>query len=321
MNKIFLLIGLALLCTSEVYSQLGMGKPKDIRAIKERTLIVVTEEIDYDLVRKLEKKGLSEEYTECINNTNRALIEGSKAARSTFHGIIRIMKASEFEAITESRKKNSGYAYVRLLGYTNHWAEAVRGYDSRDGESTRSLSISLTEKSMAVYNVWLPFYEPSKADIIFGFQQIGNYFDLRTKAGVDKREILSSMNDNASLSDKTLLIDIASLKHVLTAEQIKSVYPYKFDIVDRTFIEEQIEGFSSEYVYLQVLPHLIILDAAGHEVSSMYDGLTRAGYDFYQLVYDAKNGEVVGHTYESSLPGTYLKSKITLANIQNIVKK
>ncbi len=88
-----------------------------------------------------------------------------------------------------------------------------------------------------------------------------------------------------SLSNMTLLIPRAELSAELDEEAVAELYPHKFKIVDKDFIDEQVLAYSDEYAYVHLLPLIAAqADAGGASISNI---------KYLQFIVSTKNGTMI----------------------------
>ncbi|HET9504778.1 MAG TPA: hypothetical protein VFO93_14640 [Hymenobacter sp.] len=158
-----------------------------------------------------------------------------------------------------------------VLRYETHTNGAsTGGYNSVFMGSRKVASMELTTPGSGDQNLeWscpapLDLMYPS--DIIFALKNIQLMLekDLKRKtrydAGVPRRDIeqqeradalVANQADAALIRTRTLLIAEADLSPKLTAEDIKQLYPYPFQVVPRATIEAAVQAADTRYTYVR----------------------------------------------------------------------
>lgn len=308
-NFAFVLTLLFIANGSLVYGQMGFGKPEDVKKIKERPLVVVLLEPNEKLLKKYRRKGVEKKYLNTIASINKALQDGAMAAKLDFHGEIVTKKTTEFDKILRSNQA-SQFAYMEYVVKEYVWDDDFR---TRTGLKTGMLAVFLGERQKPVFYTNLPYLAPSTADIIYGFQQISHYLEARLKSKKELQQLKKELLKNNQLAHKTLLIEKTTLAKGVTAEKIKKIYPHKFKLVERAFIDDQIEHFSAEYAYVQIIPAFAVSAGAGAMAKQKY----------LQLVVSAENGRSLGYAAMAGFSTPFGSSNrlVTLKDIKRYLGK
>ena len=112
MKKIF--IPLFVFCTTFIYGQKGNCKPEDAQAVKDRTLIVVVEEPNLDLLNKLDDKQKAF-YTKDISDYN-DMMKQLMPKYWSYGSKVEFKTTSEVAALVKSKSKD--YAYLEHTKFT-----------------------------------------------------------------------------------------------------------------------------------------------------------------------------------------------------------
>lgn len=293
----FLTMFVCFLLSFSLHAQMGIGKIEEIEAVKSRKLIVMIEEPREEMLKKIAKrpkKGSVEDYKADLKAYN----ENVKLAVEKFwpynKNDIQYMTFDQIEAL--HKKKSREYAVLACLsskassissGYKFYeglyWVKNIKDdFEDRkkgaflDGMFT-TMYINIIEDFGKRPVSYVPLYDvfPTKASIVYGITSMMNYFTMRINAktkGIkmkDQREMqIDEMAEKASmLKDRTLLIREEWLDEKLTEQTIKRVYPYKFKICDRAFMDEAVMNQDPQYAYGVELPYII---STGQSNSVMY---------------------------------------------------
>ena len=281
-------------------AQTGASKKSDADAIKSRTLIVVEEESNPDLTKKLEGESL-QFYTEEINNYNR-LIKELFPKYWKYNSSIEFKKRSEVNNLIKSKSKD--YAYVEWSKFRINFAnkmslEATRKLKSGGVQLfgsdyiETSLDIRLTDNNplgIPVYGVYLPGPFCSLADLVFGLKQIQLQLNYKSEGKRDG-EINNMYKENAKEMPKFTLLVNASASNI-AEKDIAKYYKHPIQLVTQDKIEEALINESVDKVVVIFIPRSggkispIMVDAAtGREmIRSLPDwnagvGISTAGLD------------------------------------------
>jgi len=280
MKYIFVL--LLLLVSLKPFAQFGQGKVEDIQDIKKRTLILLLEEEDEKILKKLAKKPDELKfYKDEIVRLNADLTEIAAKFWTFTSGPVTKTR-TEVEALKASKdKKYTVLAFDRYKA--TDWARDFYGVNryAINSKLIGALFIDLIEefeehKSVSIQN--LPNLVPTKGDLAAGLEMMQNYLNARL-AGKKRKDTMDEVKENgAQLKSKTLLLDKEDLKGKLKPADIKAAYPFNYKIVDYGEIEKAILEKDSQYAFVQIVPlslgtlsfEHIILDAGTGKALSQY---------------------------------------------------
>ncbi len=273
---------LFLLVSPKIFGQFGQGKPEDIQDIKKRTLILILEEEDEKIIKKLSKKPNELKfYKEEIKRLNADLAE-TASKFWTFTTTQLVKTRAEVESLKAS--KNKTHAVLAFDRYqATDWAGDFYGFNRYviNSKLIGALFLDLIEdfedkKSVSVQN--LPNLVPTKADLAAGLEMMQNYLNARS-SGKKRKETMDEVRENSSqLKSKILLLDKEDLKGKLKEADIKAIYPFQYKIVDYAEIEKAILEKDAQYAFIQIVPlsigtlsfEHIVLDAATGKAMSQY---------------------------------------------------
>ncbi|NOS91457.1 MAG: hypothetical protein HOP30_06020 [Cyclobacteriaceae bacterium] len=282
-SKLMMLSAIVLLAiTSPLHAQMGFGKIEEIQQVKSRRLIVVIEEPSERMMKKLQKrprKGDVEDYKADLATFN----ENLKAVVEKFWPYnksgIQYKTLKEVEKLEKSNSK--GYAVLTILSskpssmragflYADgiYWVKDIKDdFEDRDDWMLSTMVINTIEDwgKKPVYYVPLFDVFPTKASMVYGIKSIDAYFSYRIakkKSGVSvkeeaerKEEIM--MKKFPLLANKTLLIRGEWLDEKLNEEEIKKIYPFKFQVCDREMMDKVVLEQDPNYAYGVVMPTII----------------------------------------------------------------
>lgn len=280
MKYIFVL--LLLFVPLKPFAQFGQGKVEDIQDIKKRTLILLLEEEDEKILKKLAKKPDELKfYKDEIVRLNADLTEIT-AKFWTFTSAPVTKTRTEVEALKAS--KDNKYAVLAFDRYkATDWARDFYGVNryAINSKLIGALFIDLIEefeerKSVSIQN--LPNLVPTKGDLAAGLEMMQNYLNARL-AGKKRKDTMDEVKENGTqLKSKTLLLDKEDLKGKLKPADIKAAYPFNYKIVDYAEIEKAILEKDSQYAFVQIVPlslgtlsfEHIVLDAGTGKALTQY---------------------------------------------------
>jgi hypothetical protein len=286
------------------FAQWGMGKPEDVAAVKNRTLIVVVEQSNPKIIEKLKKKNKGsyiDDYRKALDDYNDNMKDAVQKYW-TFSSNVEYKTAEELESIVKSKSKdyavlrcitmNGNYSGIDIYSGLNWTYTDFKNGQKEDNdywESSTFLEVTLIEKAdkfKPVFYFGLQDIFPLESDIIFGLRSTQWYFTQRAnkaKAG----EMRDMIKENAlQLKDKTLVARKDLVDPKLTPNTIKSVYPNKFEEENADDYDQHIVNADDGYVMLVVSPSLNIV---GDKVKVIYV--------YYAM--DAKSGDMMGYALPS----------------------
>jgi hypothetical protein len=295
-SKLMVLSAIVMLAiTSHLYAQMGFGKIEEIQQVKSRRLIVVIEEPSERMMKKLQKrprKGDVEDYKADLATYN----ENLKAVVEKFWPYnksgIQYKTLKEVEKLEKSNSK--GYAVLTILSskpssmragflYDDgiYWVKDIKDdFDDRDDFMFSTMVINTIEDwgKKPVYYVPLFDVFPTKASMVYGIKSIQTYFNYRIakkKSGVSSKEEQerkeNQMNEKfPELAQKTLLIRSEWLDEKLNEEEIKKVYPFKFQVCDRETMDKLVLEQDANYAYGVIMPNVISASNANIVMYSQY---------------------------------------------------
>lgn len=265
MRKIILIFFTHIISFTPLLAQFGYGKLEEVKALKERQLIVVMKELSQYQLKKLRKKPdvikNTEEYYRYINGHLQSVVpkfwtfNNKEILYKTPSQIQKLQQdpsspyAVLYHSVIETTEYASGgYAGARFKA--DSWKTSVMMIDLIENYNPEATYI----KSKPVYYTNLPSIYPSKADLAFGTQMIQNYLEARL-LGKNRKEAMEEVREySKALETKTLLLAKEDMKESLTDEEIKKAYPYSYQVVDYLTIEEAILSKDPNVAYVIIIP-------------------------------------------------------------------
>jgi hypothetical protein len=295
-SKLMMLSAIVMLAiTSPLYAQMGFGKIEEIQQIKSRRLIVVIEEPSERMMKKLKKrprKGDVEDYKADLVTFN----ENLKAVVEKFWPYnksgIQYKTVKEVEKLEKSNSK--GYAVLTILSskpssmragfiYDDgiYWVKDIKDdFDDRDDWMFSTMVINTIEDwgKKPVYYVPLFDVFPTKASMVYGIKSIQTYFNYRIakkKSGVSSKEEQERKENQMKekfpkLAQKTLLIRSEWIDEKLNEEEIKKIYPFKFQLCDREMLDKAVLEQDPNYAYGVIMPNVISTSSANIVMYSQF---------------------------------------------------
>lgn len=266
-----LLILPLLLAFTAANAQWGSAKQQDCQAIKNRTLIVVVEETNANLVKKLDPDE-KDFYNKEVDEYN-AMMKQLMPKYWKYNDKVIFKTRSEVEQLVKSKSKD--YAYMEdnkfTSNYANHAAlkatmKIQEGKTPLFGSdySETAICIRLTDDNPngnPVYGIYLPSAFPTSGQMVYGLKQLELYLQYKND-GKKELEINKLYKENAkNLASKTLLIDKDETS--LTDAEIKKYYPFPYQLVDKAKIDSAFLNEESNYVTFVFIPR------AGNKMTTM----------------------------------------------------
>jgi hypothetical protein len=318
----FLVVLFFLGASIQLYAQYGMGKIEEIEAVQSRKLIVMIEEPRERMLNKIAKrpkKGTVEDYKADLKTYNenvKAVVEKfwpynkTGIQYKTYSEImeLRKTKTQEYAVIaclsSEARSTSAGYNYAQGL----YWVKDIKDdFEDRDDGMFSVIMVNTIEDFGKRPVFFLPLFDvfPTKASLVYGIKNIENYFNLRIntkKNGAKMRDEQERIEEEMAkrapkLVEKTLLIREEWLDKELTEENLKTFYPYKYQICDRAFMDNVVMNLDPKYAYGVVLPYVMSTSNSNFVV-------------YYQYAMDAADSQVMCFV-KPSTGGVMLASGVT----------
>lgn len=285
------LLYLTLIClTLNSFGQSGSSKKADVDAIKSRTLLVVLEETNQELLNKLDQPE-KDFYTSEIEKYNKAIQE--LAPKYWKFSKVEFKPRAEVNKLVKS--KSPAFAYLQFSKITSNMTN-MSGIkmmmDLRDGSdptiggaySESALEVRLTENnplSPPVYGVYMPSPFPTQGEIVYGLKQLQLQLKYKSE-GLKDGAINAMMKENAKeMTKKTLLLDKARLG--VKEEEVKKYYPYPYELVTKERIDEAFLKEESDKVAFVFIP--------------------RSGDSYNPNIVDTNEGKEMGRTNADATTG------------------
>jgi hypothetical protein len=307
-----LLILFTLVLTQQIgFSQFWEGKPEDIREVSNHPLVVVLELPLDEKIKELSESPKSKDilikYKQDVENYN----IGFKAAIKRFwkmHKQSDIVYVFSNQTGTLEQRYPDGYSMLSCNTMTPPWGANQRAIEPMDYLKWNS---KINEKRDYVYDYSnmrllyskpgkrnytlvghanLPNVFPLKMDLAFGVIYLQKYFDYRLK---DKKvkDFKDEMKDEqVKLADRTLILWDEWVPGKMSDEQIQTLYPFKFKVVDQEKFEEILFGEDEKYAFVIIQPEI----ASFSNANQLY---------FSHYVIDAKSSNFLG-SYDQAAFGT-----------------
>lgn len=257
-----LLILPLLLAFTAANAQWGTAKQEDCQAVKQRTLIVIVEETNPNLVKKLDDKE-KDFYTKEVDDYN-TMMKQLIPKYWKFNSNVVFKTRTEVEQLVKSKSKD--YAYIEdnkfTSNYANH-ASLIATMDMKNGTtnffgggySETAVCIRLTDNNPLgnpVYGVYLPTAFPSNGQMVYGLKQLELHLQYKND-GKKELEINKLYKENAkNLANMTMLIDKDETD--LSEAEIKKCYPFPYKLVDKTQIDQAFLNEDSKLVTFVFIP-------------------------------------------------------------------
>ncbi|MCY7327099.1 MAG: hypothetical protein LH618_00965, partial [Saprospiraceae bacterium] len=231
--KYLLILLTTFFLTHPLSAQMGMGKPKEIKALSERKMIVITETLSKKATDKLKKKGKTAELADIQQRYDafNAMVKSVVAKRWTMHPEVEYKTWEQIKKMPNQKREQ----YAIMYFMTKRAASSSAGYipagytmltASMDEEETtkhnfsslfQTFTIDKAEdvpvdkikfNATPVYTITLPELYPSVLSVTFALASTNNYFEHRLSDQKYSRKTITKeiAANSARLKDKTLLI-------------------------------------------------------------------------------------------------------------------
>jgi len=243
MRKISLLIILG--CTFNVVNaQFSLTSKSDVEKIKNSILLVMLEEEDPKTLQKLAKKS-----EEKLNHYKQQIAGRNLVLKNAVEKYWNFSEKVEFKSKDEATKlmKLNKEKYViiyfgKYLDYERHktgvgingkpagWNTNTMTYNTSTKYSSLANEITTLEiiDSKSLIRIYLPNVYPSKADAIYGIQELQYILRYLSSSPENKiTKFMKHIESNApELKELTLLVDKNEVDTKLNEDEIKELYPY-----------------------------------------------------------------------------------------------
>ena len=266
--------------TFSAKAQMGLGKPKDIKELSSRKMIVILEEPDPKYIAKLERKGKTEE-VEAVKKMYATFNETLQQAvkdKWTMQKEVEFKTWKEFKRMPDSKREkyavmyflskrassfNSGYVAARNLILHADMEEEktekhnfLRLFQTFTIDKAEDVPVDKWIFGNPVYTFTLPEVYPSYISVAYALESTRLYFDKRLSGEkISMKSVKKETAENSiRLKDKTLLIRQDWLDEDLTEEKIKTIYPHPVKVVDAETLDNAVRSNDKQYAWLLNLP-------------------------------------------------------------------
>jgi len=312
-----------ILYANSATAQFGMGKPKEIKELSERKMIVIVEELSKKATDKLKRKGKTteladiEKHYEAFNAMVKEIVE----KRWTMHTEVEYKTWAAFKRLSNKQREKYGVIYFMSKRASNSRAGYVTsGYtilssdmDEKDVKEHNFASLFQTFtvdkaedvpvdkikfNATPVYSITLPELYPTALSVTYAIVMTNTYFEKRVVGEKFSRKSFEKevATNSELLADKTLLIREDWKDDELTLGRIKEIYPHPVRTVGQRELADIVASGDPAYAWFVVVP---TVNSGSNANSVIY---------MHQIV-DNANGDVCG-MYLPSTGGMILKAYI-----------
>jgi hypothetical protein len=265
---------------------------EDIQAVKKRDLIVMIEEPREKMLKRLQSKpklGSVDDYKTDLAQYNENIKQVAEKFWPYKKTNIQFKTYSQIKELSKTKTKDF-VVVVCLSAEANNYSRGYKFYDGlywvkdikedfedRNDWMFSSMVVSLIEEFEKKSIFYSPLYDvfPTKASLAAGFMSIDPFFAGRIDSaekngGKSKGGIRGAMEASQNsqsmmaeiakrtpkLTEKTLIIRKEWLDKDLTEETFKKIYPYKFQICDKAFMDNIVMNQDPSYAYGVLLPYV-----------------------------------------------------------------
>lgn len=304
-------------------AQMGMGKPKEIKELGERKMIVIVEELNKKAAEKLKKKGKTAELADIENHYEafNAMVKEVVEKRWTMHKDVEYKTWAAFKRLSDKQREKYGVIYFMSKRASSFNAGYVpAGYtilnsdmDEKDVKEHNFASLFQTftvdkaedvpvdkVKFLAapVYTMTLPELYPTALSVTYAIAMTNAYFEKRVAGEkISRKSYEKEVAENSGrLAEKTLLIREDWKDDALTLGRIKEIYPHPVRTVSPTELADIVASGDPAYAWFVVVP---TVNSSSRSNSVIYT----------QQIVDNATGDVCG-MYLPGTGGMMLKSLI-----------
>jgi hypothetical protein len=299
------------------FAQLGVSKKAHVDEVKNRTLLVVQEEANPELLKKLTEEQVQfyEEQIKIYND----LIKEVLPKYWYFSEAVEFISRSELNKLVKS--KSTDHAYLEWSKFRIHFANKMSVEATRNLQKggiqlfgsdyiESSLDLRLCDANplgIPVYGVYLPSPFSNKAELIYGLKQMQLQLTYKFDNKKDT-EINNMYKTNAKeMPNKTLLVNRNASN--INESDISKHYKYTIQLTDQNKIEEALINEDENMVVVifipraggKVYPNMVEAKSGREMMRSLPDwnsgvGISTAGID--KLKDDVNRGKLRKDDYK-----------------------
>jgi hypothetical protein len=259
------------------FAQIGASKKSDVEEVKKRKMIVVQEEPNQELAKKLDAETFKfyEEQIRIYNDLTKELFP----KYWTFNETIEFKTRTELNALVKSKSKE--YSYIEWSKFRVNFSNKMSIDATRKLQTggvqlfgsdyiETSFDVRLCDNNplgIPVYGVYLPGPFSTKSDLIYGLKQLQLQLNYKLEGKKDM-EINSMYKANAKeMPGKTLLVN--SNNSNINDKEIGKHYKHPIQLTTQDKIDEAIISEDGTKVVVVFIPR-----AGGKVYPNMVDAKT-----------------------------------------------
>jgi hypothetical protein len=257
-------------------AQFSNTKHAEALKIKNSILLVSLEEEDGKFVTKLKKKKKRQaelkSYLDNIAGRNEAIKNAFENywtfsdkvefhPRSVVEKLMKENKGKYVDAMMSEFKEYEKFkTHIGLDGRKAGWRSTPSGLMEYNPSTKYSVTANIITtlkigNPKEMITMYLPNALPSKADLVYGVQQMQFILNYLVESEDHKMSKIKKHIQTLApkLKDKILLIDRKLTHKKMTNKTIKSIYPFEFELVEGKVLDEAIENKDERYAYVQIV--------------------------------------------------------------------
>lgn len=197
-------------------------------------------------------------------------------------------KIEFISTLTFSEMLNDGKSEFSYLSLYFDPKELMNSYKEGEKKPTILPTMSAArhkKKKGLLISTKLKIGIPSKGELTLAIQeiQVGMQYTLDELSVSERKEAATKTHAN-ELKSRTLLICQDDLSEKLTETDIESVYPYKFEIVDKETFDQALEDKDKSKLNLMVMP-------LGTSTGGVVPGVSATSLQYFQFIAMPETGE------------------------------
>lgn len=323
-----------------VSAQFGYGKVSEIEALQSRKLIVIVEEPKEKVIKKITRKKHEDKipvYKAAIDGYNVKMKQVAEKFWTYSKNGIEYKTYKEVDELRKAKIKDYAILYCASSEMSDFHAgfEEESGldwtWDTEDDSQDRDyfdgftqMKVSLLEdlKGKPIMYAVLPDIFPTITSLVYSIQTLQTYMDIRIRQKKNDEDISpkeyinnSIKKNHPDLARKTLLIREDLISKKLDKNNIASIYPYKFEIVNKERLDSVVLHADNNYAYALIIPAL----NSGTSSNSVY---------YFQTILGADSGEMFAYSQPSIAAAAFSfgmaghgKKYIEEKNLQDFMKE
>jgi hypothetical protein len=258
MNRYALVFFLLLISTFSSNAQLRAGSPDDIKIVRKLPLIVVLQDEDPAVIKRLTKKNPEklDNYRATLASNN-AILQKYISRYWKFSPEVQFKFASEINPLLENPTQI--YSTLRISAFiVTQFQYGSKSGPTQNLNQYAGLFLHLAGKGQSpsrnVCIEQLNGDSVSSSDIIFAIRRIQQTIEKPAEERKSHSMSKEAEVNGPKLKEKTLLINEKYLPDNMSIDDLQKIYPFPLQIADREIIDKAIDEEDPRYACVWPMP-------------------------------------------------------------------